>query len=72
MTEDLWYETYQVALDHFDMSDQDWHQLLFRLWTVRVIAYTTSSALRGYGYAMRSLREMVDSYLRRSALQTSG
>jgi mannosylglycerate synthase len=68
MTEDLWYESYQVALEHFDMSDPDWHQLLFRLWTVRVIAYTTSSALRGYGFAMRSMRNMVHSYLRRSAL----
>jgi mannosylglycerate synthase len=68
MTEDLWYDSYHVALEHFDMSDPDWHQLLFRLWTVRVIAYTTSSAVRGYGYAMRSLRNMVNSYLRRSAL----
>jgi mannosylglycerate synthase len=69
MTDDLWYDTHRTALDHFDMTDPDWNEVLFRLWVVRVLAYTMSIALRGYGYAMQSLRDMMNGYLRRSALE---
>ncbi len=66
MGEDAWYETYCTLLSEFDRDDEDWRELLFKLWTVRVLNYTITEALRGYGPAMRYLRSMVVRSLRRS------
>ncbi len=68
MDEAHWYETLLVLVDHFEFGDPGWEELLFKLWTVRVLCYTTTSALRGYSYAQRDLHAMVGRYLRRSAL----
>jgi mannosylglycerate synthase len=68
MQDGLWYDTLTVLLDEFVEGDDDWEELLFRLWLTRVLGYTAEAALRGYGYALRSLHAMVFDYLRRSAL----
>lgn len=70
MDDNLWYDTFHVLLDHFDENDEDWRELIFRLWLVRVLGYTAESALRGYGYALRTLHAMIFRYLRRSALSS--
>ncbi len=67
LDECAWYDTFEVLLDHFDEEDPDWRDLLFHLWTVRVLAYTHHAALRGYSYALRYLHAMIFRYLYRSA-----
>ncbi len=69
MDEHTWREAYFVLLEHFDISDEDWQELLFKLWTSRVLCYTTTIALRGYFFAMRYLYSMVDRYMNYSAKQ---
>ena len=70
MDEHLWYDTFLVLVDEFDEADEDWRELLFRLWLVRVLSYTADAALRGYGYALRTLHATIFGYLRRSALSS--
>jgi mannosylglycerate synthase len=68
LDEAAWYETYGTLLENFDKEDEDWRELLFKLWIIRVLNYTTTAAARGYNYGMRYLRSMVERYLRQSAL----
>jgi mannosylglycerate synthase len=68
MDEEAWRLVYLLLLEHFRKGDPDWEELLFKLWTVRVLNYTTTAALRGYGYARRYLRAMIGRYLRGAAL----
>ena len=70
MDENLWYDTFLVLVDEFDETDEDWRELLFRLWLVRVLSYTADAALRGYVYALRTLHATIFGYLRRSALSS--
>lgn len=65
MSEDYWAASYEVLLEHFDETDQDWAELLFKLWAARVLNYTTLVALRGFYYSQRYLRDMLERYLRR-------
>jgi mannosylglycerate synthase len=67
MDEASWYETFHVMLDHFVPGDADWEEILFKLWTTRVLHYSVRSAIRGYSYAQRDLHGMVGRYLRRAA-----
>ena len=69
MDEHTWRETYFVLLEHFDATDEDWQELIFKLWTSRVLCYTTTIALRGYYFAMRYLYSMIDRYMNYSARQ---
>ncbi len=69
MDEHTWREAYFVLLEHFDATDEDWQELIFKLWTSRVICYTTTIALRGYFFAMRYLYSMIDRYMNYSAKQ---
>ncbi len=69
MDEHTWRETYYVLLEHFDSGDEDWQELIFKLWTSRVLCYTTTIALRGYFFAMRYLYSMIDRYMSHSARQ---
>jgi mannosylglycerate synthase len=71
MDEDTWAEVYSVLLDHFDPGDDDWRELLFKLWLTRVLQYTTTVALRGYDYAMHYLHRMVARYVHRSLTGSS-
>jgi mannosylglycerate synthase len=72
MDEAAWYDVYCVLLKHFDRDDNDWQELLFKMWITRVLQYTTTAAARGYAYGMRYLRAMVERYLRQSALAGDG
>ncbi len=66
-----WRDSFCVLLEHFVHGDEDWEELLFKLWVVRVLNYTLTQALRGYSHAMRYLHWMVDHY-RASSLQGAG
>ncbi len=66
MDEETWAEVYAVLLAHFDSGDDDWKELLFKLWITRVLQYTTTVALRGYDYAMHYLHQMVARYVHRA------
>jgi mannosylglycerate synthase len=68
LDEAAWFETYSILLAEFDKDDDDWRELLFKLWIIRVLNYTTHAAARGYAYGMRYLRSMVERYLRQAAL----
>lgn len=70
MDDDAWYETYRILLREYQSGDPDWQDLLFRLWTARVLAYTFTVALRGYDLAMHHLHEMINRYCRRAALES--
>lgn len=71
MDEENWYDAYRCLLEHFVYGDDDWEELLFKLWAVRVLCFTMTAALRGYSYALRYLHAMVGRYLRRAALATT-
>ncbi len=68
LDESAWFESYSILLAEFDKDDDDWRELLFKLWIIRVLNYTTAAAARGYAYGMRYLRSMVERYLRQAAL----
>jgi mannosylglycerate synthase len=68
MDEDAWFETYNILLEHFDKDDEDWQELLFKLWIIKVLNYTTTMAARGFASGMRYLRAMVERYLYKAAL----
>ncbi len=66
MNQDNWYEAYEVMLDHFVKGDEDWEELLFKIWTVRVMHYATIIALCGYNFSQRNLHNMILSYRRKA------
>ncbi|MCL0072622.1 hypothetical protein M1N91_00040 [Dehalococcoidia bacterium] len=58
MDERNWHGVYKTMLDKFEERDEDWRELLFKLWVSRVLHYTLYEALRGYDHAMSYLREV--------------
>ena len=72
MDAENWYSTYKVLLEHFDPQDNDWRELLFKLWIARVLNYTTKVALRGYDYALFYLYQMIESFIRKSKEERRG
>jgi mannosylglycerate synthase len=70
MDEEAWLDAYRTFLEQFVLGDDDWEELLFRMWVLRVLGYTTSRALRGYEHAQRYLRSMIDGYLRKATRET--
>ncbi len=73
MGEEEWAETYLTLLRCYEEGDPDWEDLLFKLWTARVINYSVNVALRGYGFARRYRHSTIVRYLKRAHLagQTS-
>ena len=69
MNRDRWYETYQVLLNHFVKGDDDWEELLFKIWTVAVLRYTTTIALCGYNFSQRELHSMILGFRKRAMKQ---
>jgi len=69
MDEAHWYDTFRALLAHFDPEDEDWRELIFKLWVVRVLCYTMTVALHGFDYSTRYLHAMVSRYLRKSAIE---
>ena len=47
MNERSWMKVYRVLLEHFRHGDREWEELLFKLWTMRVLNYTIETALHG-------------------------
>jgi mannosylglycerate synthase len=62
MDEETWMEAYFVLVEHFESGDDDWSELLFKLWMARVLQYATTTALRGYVYSQRYLHSMIHRY----------
>ena len=62
MNENLWGDLYLVLLSQFDQDDEDWAELLFLLWVVRVLAYTKDVAMHGYEEAMEYLQNTIYQY----------
>jgi mannosylglycerate synthase len=62
MDEALWHDVYLVLLDEFVPDDKDWEEVLFLLWVVRVLAYTTDVAMKGYQQAMDYLQGTIRQY----------
>jgi len=62
MDEQRWFEAYRVFLEHFVKGDEDWEELLFKLWTMRVLQYTTNTAICGYNFSMNFLNQTIARY----------
>jgi mannosylglycerate synthase len=72
MNDESWYETYKVLLQEFEWEDRNWQELLFKLWTARVLHYTAYVALRGYDYALYHLYRMVERFMRMAKQERCG
>ncbi len=62
MDEDLWQGVYLALLNQFVRDDEDWEEILFLLWVVRVLAYTKDVAANGYEQAMEYLQGTIRHY----------
>jgi mannosylglycerate synthase len=58
----IWYEVHGFLLDSFVLGDPVWESLAFRLWLMRVLAYTTAQASLGFDQAMSYLRRTIELY----------
>eukprot|EP00850_Spirogloea_muscicola_P004447 SM000019S04991 [mRNA] locus=s19:362703:366286:- [translate_table: standard] len=67
--EDAWVAAYPRFLDHFEKGDEDWEELLFKVWVARVINHTLKNVIRGYDVALGTLRDLVRGTQHRSAMQ---
>lgn len=59
MDEDAWISAYKVFLEMFDLDDEDWKEVLFKMWVARVLNYTMRHVLRGYHVALQANTDMV-------------
>lgn len=59
---DCWREILSGLLDLADPANATWQSVIFRFWVARVLAYTTTTALGGHGYAMGELETLVSDY----------
>ncbi len=59
MGEAAWTDSYRVLLERFVAGDPDWEELLFKLWSARVLNYTLHAVTRGYEYALQYLHAMI-------------
>jgi mannosylglycerate synthase len=57
-----WGTTLSALHDGFRLGDSAWESLAFRLWLMRVLAYTTNQALTGYDSAIRYLDRTIHDY----------
>jgi mannosylglycerate synthase len=62
MDADLWYQVHGFLLDGFVLGDKMWESLAFRLWLMRVLAYTVEQASLGFDQAMAYLRSTIELY----------
>lgn len=59
MDEEAWEHAYTVFLDNFKLDDQDWREVLFKVWVARVVNYTMRHVIRGYHCALQANTDMV-------------
>jgi len=57
-----WGTTLGVLHERFRLGNPAWESLAFRLWLMRVLAYTTNQALTGYDSAIRYLDRTIHDY----------
>jgi mannosylglycerate synthase len=62
LDESLWRDVYLALLDEYIEGDSDWEEVLFLVWVVRVLAYTTEVASHGYEVALRYLEGTIRQY----------
>jgi hypothetical protein len=62
MDADLWYQVHGFLLEGFVLGDKVWESLAFRLWLMRVLAYTVNQASLGFDQAMAYLRSTIELY----------
>ncbi len=62
LDESLWRDVYLALLDEYIEGDDDWEEVLFLVWMVRVLAYTTEVASHGYDTALRYLETTIRRY----------
>ncbi|MCZ6737916.1 MAG: hypothetical protein O7B77_08050 [Actinobacteria bacterium] len=70
LNESLWHDVYLALLEEYIEGDDDWEEVLFLVWVVRVLAYTTDVADAGYDSALRYLEGTIHRYRERSAPDT--
>jgi mannosylglycerate synthase len=70
LEESLWHDVYLALLDEYIEGDDDWEEMLFLVWVVRVLAYTTDVARAGYDGALKYLEGTIHKYRERSVGQT--
>lgn len=63
---EMWHRVLETLLESYEPDQPGWAGVLFRLWTGRVLAYTTTTALAGHEKAMLLLDRTVESYARRA------
>ncbi len=62
LDESLWRDVYLALLDEYIEGDDDWEEVLFLVWVVRVLAYTAEVAGHGYDVALRYLEKTIRQY----------
>lgn len=62
MDEEAWGRVLGFLLSRFRLGEPGWESLAFRLWLVRVLAYATGPASRGYEAAMDYLEATIRQY----------
>eukprot|EP00180_Rhodochaete_pulchella_P000227 Plantae.Rhodophyta-Rhodochaete_pulchella.ctg11594.p1 GENE.Plantae.Rhodophyta-Rhodochaete_pulchella.ctg11594~~Plantae.Rhodophyta-Rhodochaete_pulchella.ctg11594.p1 ORF type:complete len:496 (-),score=73.03 Plantae.Rhodophyta-Rhodochaete_pulchella.ctg11594:513-1958(-) len=60
MDEEAWLDAYDVLLEHFDIENEDWKEILFKSWVARVLNHTVNYCVRGYGVAMTRLHRYIE------------
>jgi hypothetical protein len=66
LDESLWRDVYLALLDEYIEGDEDWEEVLFLVWVVRVLAYTTEVAGHGYDFALSYLETTIRQYREQS------
>lgn len=62
MGAEAWGVTLAFLLEGFELGDPAWERLAFRLWLMRVLAYTTGQAASGYDTAIGYLESTIGRY----------
>jgi hypothetical protein len=62
MDADRWFVSHGFLLHGFALGDPAWESLAFRLWLIRVLAYTTNQAREGFDAAMTYLESTIRGY----------
>jgi mannosylglycerate synthase len=65
MSADVWGDVLAWLLTQFRLEDEAWRSLAFRLWLMRVLAYTTEVVPNGYDDSLAYLEETVAGYEQR-------
>jgi len=57
-----WGTVLNALHEGFRLGDPAWESLAFRVWLIRVLAYTTTQALQGYDSSLRYLDQTIREY----------